>query len=128
MERQRDLQSMLERARACISQGNPTQALDLVVNVVRRTRGEAAIMQVLSEAKETAQREGYLTKEEFDELKNSLEGETDPEAIPIISESGKEQILRDAYADGSSFICKRCGALVSRKRKTSHEQLWCDAL
>jgi hypothetical protein len=122
-----ELAAMLEKAKQLINSGQPSKGLELVVDAIRKTRGENAILEVLDQAKEEARKNGYLTKEEFSELQNSLEG-TDSVQEPILSERGKTQIMRDAYADGSSFICRRCGALVAVKRKQSHDTCWCPAL
>lgn len=115
------------KAREALRKGNAFKALEHVVLAIQKTRGEGAILQVLDEAKKAAKERGYMTEEEFAELNGTLEG-ADATEEPIISERGKEQILRDAYADGSSILCKRCGALVPVKRKSNHDQFWCEAL
>ncbi|KAI5084993.1 hypothetical protein GOP47_0001162 [Adiantum capillus-veneris] len=47
------------------------------------------------------------------------------EAAPILAESGRMQVVLDASADGSSFICLQCGGLVSGHRKDEHIAYWC---
>eukprot|EP00250_Pteridium_aquilinum_P034931 c8344_g1_i1 orf=328-849(-) len=47
------------------------------------------------------------------------------EAAPILAESGRMQVVLDASADGSSFICLQCGGLVSNLRKDEHIAFWC---
>lgn len=44
----------------------------------------------------------------------------------ILAMSGRKQIMLDAFADGSSFICLQCGGLVSNLRKDEHQAYWCD--
>ena len=43
----------------------------------------------------------------------------------ILAESGRLQIVLDASADGSSFICLQCGGLVSSQRRDEHFAYWC---
>ncbi|KAG1363946.1 hypothetical protein COCNU_11G007730 [Cocos nucifera] len=43
----------------------------------------------------------------------------------ILAMSGRKQIMLDAFADGSSFVCLRCGGLVSNLRKEEHLAYWC---
>ncbi|MQM12742.1 hypothetical protein Taro_045660 [Colocasia esculenta] len=43
----------------------------------------------------------------------------------ILAESGRKQIVLDAFSDGSSFICLQCGGLVSSLRKQEHLTYWC---
>nr|CAD1817178.1 unnamed protein product [Ananas comosus var. bracteatus] len=58
-------------------------------------------------------------------------GIVDPAALldandaSILAQSGRKQIMLDAFADGSSFICLRCGGLVSSSRKDEHVAYWC---
>lgn len=43
----------------------------------------------------------------------------------ILARSGRMQIMLDAFSDGSSFICLKCGGLVSNLRKDEHLMYWC---
>lgn len=43
----------------------------------------------------------------------------------ILAELGRKQVVLDAYADGSSFVCLQCGGLVSNHRKEEHFTFWC---
>lgn len=43
----------------------------------------------------------------------------------ILAESGRRQVIFDAFADGSSFICLKCGGLFSSSRKDEHLANWC---
>ncbi|KAK8965358.1 hypothetical protein KSP40_PGU006093 [Platanthera guangdongensis] len=43
----------------------------------------------------------------------------------ILAKSGRMQIMVDAFSDGSSFICLKCGGLVSTHRKDEHFMYWC---
>lgn len=43
----------------------------------------------------------------------------------ILAETGRMQVVMDAFSDGSSFICLQCGGLVSNHRKDEHYAYWC---
>lgn len=45
----------------------------------------------------------------------------------ILAESGREQVVWDASADGSSFLCQQCGGVVSNLRRDEHFAHWCSA-
>lgn len=54
---------------------------------------------------------------------NSMEGCSN--SAPILAESGRMQVVFDAFSDGSSFICLKCGGMVSNLRKDEHIAYWC---
>ncbi|GBG73048.1 hypothetical protein CBR_g12766 [Chara braunii] len=43
---------------------------------------------------------------------------------PILAESGRLQVVRDASADNSSFTCSLCGGVLSSVRRDEHRH-WC---
>lgn len=43
----------------------------------------------------------------------------------ILSERGREDILVDAFKDGSSVVCPRCSSLIPRVRAEAHAKWWC---
>lgn len=49
----------------------------------------------------------------------------DAQGTSILAESGRMQVVLDAVSDGSSFICLKCGGLVSNHRKDEHYAYWC---
>ena len=49
----------------------------------------------------------------------------DSNETSILAETGRRQIVLDAFSDGSSFICLQCGGLVSNHRKDEHYAYWC---
>ena len=51
--------------------------------------------------------------------------EPDAHGTSILAESGRKQIVLDAFSDGSSFVCLQCGGLVSNHRKEEHYAYWC---
>ena len=46
----------------------------------------------------------------------------------ILQEIGDEDLLRQAFEDGSSVVCRRCEALVPAARWEQHRDVWCSAL
>ena len=54
--------------------------------------------------------------------------ESDVHVNSILAETGRTQIVLDAFSDGSSFICLQCGGLVSNHRKDEHYTHWCGKL
>ncbi|KAL6966141.1 hypothetical protein U1Q18_042082 [Sarracenia purpurea var. burkii] len=51
--------------------------------------------------------------------------EPDAHGTSILAETGRKQIVLDAFSDGSSFVCLQCGGLVSNHRKDEHYAYWC---
>lgn len=49
----------------------------------------------------------------------------DAHGTSILAETGRTQVVLDAFSDGSSFICLQCGGLVSNHRKDEHYAYWC---
>jgi len=49
----------------------------------------------------------------------------DANGTSILAESGRTQVVLDAVSDGSSFICLKCGGLVSNTRRDEHYTYWC---
>ncbi|CAK9177038.1 unnamed protein product [Ilex paraguariensis] len=51
--------------------------------------------------------------------------EPDAQGNSILAETGRQQIVLNAFSDGSSFVCLKCGGLVSNHRKEEHYGFWC---
>ncbi|KAJ1449921.1 hypothetical protein M885DRAFT_622112 [Pelagophyceae sp. CCMP2097] len=43
----------------------------------------------------------------------------------LVAEQGRAELLQDAFDDGSSVVCTRCGDLVSLRRWDAHKARWC---
>ena len=56
--------------------------------------------------------------------------DVDPVGSPILQErgDGSEEILVDAFEDGSSVICKLCKSLVKKNRWDAHRDIWCPSI
>lgn len=121
------VEMLLNITRSEIADNNPHQALASLLHVIRLTRGEDAILHVLDEAKRkmTADIDEAVMQSKLHEAHRIsallLEQDT------VLSESGQQHILRDAFEDGSSVLCSKCGDLVSRARWEAHTQYWCDS-
>ncbi|XVF64106.1 hypothetical protein PTKIN_Ptkin09bG0140700 [Pterospermum kingtungense] len=138
---------LLAMAHNLIDQGNPSQALQAVLMAVRTRGGDEAVFQSLYRAREV-----YRTRVQENTAVDKLASlfaecaiaEAEPskaESLPctpngpsvasdahgtsILAETGRMQIVLDAFSDGSSFICLQCGGLVSNHRKEEHYAYWC---
>lgn len=139
--------SMLSRARALLEEGKPSLALQAVLLAIRSQGGEQALIQTLNRARELYTQRSQASPS-VDELASLLaqcaiaeaqSSNTNPPQAPgsdpvmmldsdeacVLAESGRKQIILDAFADGSSFICLKCGGLFSTSRKDEHLAYWC---
>ncbi|KAF8776356.1 hypothetical protein HU200_003587 [Digitaria exilis] len=139
--------SMLSRARELLQEGKPSLALQAVLLAIRSQGGEQALIQTMNRARELyAQRlQGTPSVDELASLlaqcaiAEAQSTNTNPPQGPgsdpvemldsdeacILAVSGRKQIILDAFADGSSFICLKCGGLFSTSRKDEHLAYWC---
>ncbi|XP_022937284.1 uncharacterized protein LOC111443615 [Cucurbita moschata] len=142
------VRDLLTLARQFIDQRNPTQALQAVVMAMRTQGGDAAVFQSLHRAREMY-RTRFQETADVDQLaslfaecaiaeaqplnpeptdsNNDISGSlvVDAHGNSILAETGRMQIVMDAFSDGSSFICLQCGGLVSNHRKDEHYAYWC---
>ncbi|PIA52859.1 hypothetical protein AQUCO_01000612v1 [Aquilegia coerulea] len=141
--------SLVTMARQLINQGKPSLALQAVVMAMKSEGGDEAVFQTLHRARELY-RNKLQANAAADELASlfaecaiaeahPLKSESSPFNIggpsvaltpdahgtSILAKSGREQIMLDAFSDGSSFICLQCGGLVSNHRKDEHLAYWC---
>ncbi|KAL3840428.1 hypothetical protein ACJIZ3_025019 [Penstemon smallii] len=142
------VRNLLTMARQLIHEGKPSQALQGVVMAMKLQGGDEAVLQTLNRAREL-----YINKVQAssaaDELaslfaecaiaeaipsqpgpiqhKMDFQSSTEPDAqgTSILAETGRKQIVLDAFADGSSFVCLQCGGLVSNLRRDEHYAFWC---
>ncbi|XVE70125.1 hypothetical protein DITRI_Ditri10aG0046400 [Diplodiscus trichospermus] len=141
---------LLSMARNLIDQGKPSQALQAVVMAVRTSGGDEAVFQSLYRAREVY-RTRMQEKTAVDQLAslfaecaiaeaepskaeplpcnpNDSSVASDAHGTSILAETGRMQIVLDAFSDGSSFICLQCGGLVSNHRKEEHYAYWCGSM
>ncbi|ESQ32525.1 hypothetical protein EUTSA_v10005720mg [Eutrema salsugineum] len=139
----------LSAARRLVDQGEPSQALQAVVMAMRTQGGDEAVLQILNRTRELYKRriqetasidqlasifaECAITEAQplgHEPASTDLFGTkgtvaADARGISILEKSGRSQIMLDAFADGSSFICLQCGGLVSIHRRDEHYAYWC---
>ncbi|CAN8265807.1 unnamed protein product [Cochlearia groenlandica] len=88
---------------------------------------ECAITEAQPLGHEAATTDSFGTKETVtaDSFGTKETVTADSRGISILEKSGRSQIMLDAFADGSSFICLQCGGLVSIHRRDEHYAYWC---
>lgn len=118
------IQRLLELSRSQISAGNGQHALEAVIRAIVANSGEESVMRVLDAANNRAK----IEKER--EIRESIAKccEQLVESDSLLCEMGDEEILLDAFQDGSSVICQNCQGLISVDRAESHSKRWCPAL
>ncbi|CAH9053945.1 unnamed protein product [Cuscuta europaea] len=132
------VRNLLAMARRLIDQNMPSQALQAVVVAIRSRGGEEAVHQLLSRARELYSNKVHASAaadelaslfSEFAITPSQTEPyqhvEIDKSGTSILSETGRKQVMEDAFSDGSSFVCYQCGGLVSTLRKDEHYSFWC---
>lgn len=125
-----DIPSLLHQARVLISLGKPSDALKKIIEALQQTHDESQIFQILREAKENFELEALsdtIEKMNISKLGFSSFKEIEIESS-FVAQQGKKQILKDAYADGSTSICRRCGGLIANTRREAHQNYWCSKL
>uniref|UniRef100_A0A803NEA0 Uncharacterized protein n=1 Tax=Chenopodium quinoa TaxID=63459 RepID=A0A803NEA0_CHEQI len=93
----------LSLARQLIDQGKPSQALQAIVMAMRTKGGEEAVFYILQRARELY-RSKLQTSAEADQLASLYllsvrEMETDACGTSILAETGRKQIVLDAFSD-----------------------------
>ena len=125
-----DIEGLLDETRNCINAGERDRALSHLLSAIAITRGPENVLSVLDKAKEREERISSLQRE-HDRLVLAEAARTSQELCEnssILKENGIEEILRDAFEDGSSVVCTRCDALVKASRWEAHFNLWCPVL
>ncbi|KAG6402523.1 hypothetical protein SASPL_134719 [Salvia splendens] len=142
------IRNLLVMARKLINQGKPSQALEAVIMAMKIQGGDIAVSQGLNRAQELYRNKIQATSA-ADELASLFAEcaiaeaiplqpeishqtiseeepiEPDPQERSILAETGRRQVMLDAFSDGSSFVCLQCGGLVSNQRKEEHYAFWC---
>ncbi|KAJ9186769.1 hypothetical protein P3X46_002306 [Hevea brasiliensis] len=139
------VKEMLTLARQLINEGKPSQALQAVVVAIRTKGGDEAVFQSLNHARELYRNRlqentaidqlaavfaecaiAEVQPSEVEPLPLNVGGPSlDVHANSILADTGRMQIVLDAFSDGSNFICLQCGGLVSNHRRDEHYAYWC---
>jgi hypothetical protein len=107
------------------------EALRLVTDVLRAQGGEQAVFAALRTARENQQRVQMAAERPGQNWVLAVPNGTAEELKTqdaVLAASGRERVILDAAADGSSTMCPACGALVGRSRWHAHAEFWCPAL
>lgn len=123
-----EIGAALGHVRALMESDRPHDAFQVLLHVLKAVhpRGEAGILDVLDTAKGLLTRQRQLDSvTEIDESLAMLRQVM--ERGSVLGDGGDVNILRDAFIDGSSVICKACGDLVKKERYEAHAKWWCPA-
>jgi len=121
---------LLGRSRSSIADGDKDDALAALLHAIRLTAGEASILGILDEAKKRVDEE-FARRDHKADVKNARDALSElleRAQESIIGERGDNDILHDAFVDGSSVVCSKCGSLIKRDRADAHMRRWCPAL
>ena len=132
---QADAPASAEAAHAdALASAEATHACALAAAKLSSGGDETAMRNSLDAAKATAEvqrrREREirpdLTEEEASELAAARAVCDDMlDRSSIVGDRGDNDLLQDAFQDGSSVVCVRCGDLVARTRWDAHRTTWC---
>lgn len=93
----------------------------------RLIAGEAGILDVLDAAKRRSEsRFSAEVDKQTDVARRMVQDLLQQNTL--LMETGDEDILRQAFEDGSSVVCRRCQALVAASRWEQHRDMWCSAI
>jgi hypothetical protein len=133
------VQQLLQFSRESINSGDKDGALEALIRAITLTRGPDAVMEVLSRGRDMVDQadrarrqaevqnqqqslrmERQLQERALREAIDMCESLMNSDCILTERDDGSEEILRDAFQDGSSVVCKMCGGLVKRERWDQH--------
>lgn len=126
------VRQLLDKSYNCVFNGEKEAALASVINAIILLKGESAVLGIIDQVKDNMRKridDMYNEESRGIDLKTALKMCDDLlQQDTILSERGDEDILVDAFQDGSSVICKRCNALIPVNRSEAHQLYWCDAI
>ena len=119
---------LLDHTRSKISEGCKDDALASLLHAIRISSGEESIIRILDQAKKRVD-DDYALRDHSSAVTSAMNAiKSMLEQDSFLSERGEEDILRDAFQDGSSIICQKCGGLVPQTRWEVHQNKWCPSL
>jgi hypothetical protein len=139
--------ALIAEARRKVEGGNATDALKAVLMAVARKRGGETALSMLDDAKaaadaavssssSSARSPAHLVADDIAAEMASMNvtdddvgggGSAEPHRS-ILDAGGRNDIIVDAYNDGSSSLCPHCNGLYKRTRLRKHIDAWCPAL
>lgn len=127
------VEQLLAKTRKNIINENPSEALSALLEAVRLTQGEDAVTEILDKTKMnmpdlTDVEHAVVNEEDMVVAARKMSAYLQNDEKSILFEISRTDILRDAFEDGSSVVCKACGSLIPRARADNHSKFWCDAV
>jgi hypothetical protein len=124
----KDMELIINAAKDLIHQGKTNDAFAVLLHAIKLTRGEDAILEVLDSVKQrheidllSKDVDAVNLREVYKVMDELMEADT------LLKEQGCENILTEAFEDGSSVVCRNCGGLIAKTRWSDHVMYWCDA-
>ena len=118
---------LLKQARSNIEDSSPNDALAALLHAIRLTQGEEAIVGILDQAKAKADEEQQIYNEnDHLEIARRMSILLTKDESTVLYERGDENLLKEAFEDGSSVVCAACNSLVPRERFLQHQLYWCE--
>ena len=119
---------LLDHTRSKIAEGSKDDALAALLHAIRISSGEDSIIRILDLAKRKVDDDFTLRDQSIAVQRATAAIKAMLDQNSFLSERGQDDILRDAFEDGSSIICQLCGGLVSQSRWEAHKKSWCPSL
>lgn len=117
------VEMLIQISREKLTAGKTLDAFSAILQAIKLTRGENAIMEILENAKKKVVLCDELTSDNLDEaFETSIALQLQN---TFLRDQGNEDILKDAFEDGSSVVCRQCGGLISVARWSAHKEFWC---
>lgn len=115
------IQALIEQTRNHIADGSGKDALETLIRAIVANTGEASVIPLLAQLNQDMSRQRELQL--YQQMENLLHHLQHDESI--LQEYGDEDILIDAFQDGSSVICQKCQGLIKVDRAEEHAKYWC---
>jgi len=120
-----EVQAHINNAKNAYEGGDMERALQSIFQALTLNSGEdiakSTLMRLRAELTEAES-----THESPMDRAVRISSELVADSSTILSERGESGILKDAFEDGSSYVCTTCGGLVSFDRIDAHRKFWCE--
>eukprot|EP00298_Acanthocystis_sp_HF-20_P004031 c14379_g1_i1.p1 GENE.c14379_g1_i1~~c14379_g1_i1.p1 ORF type:complete len:131 (+),score=65.45 c14379_g1_i1:36-428(+) len=121
-----ELKKELHEVRELLAGGDPSTAFQQLCLMIEKNQGSSSVIAMIEAAKrEMEAKEGLIVnpQERLNQARQVLSSLQNQESL--LGDQGRENVLVDAFKDGSSVVCTSCGSLVSCERWIAHKSLWC---
>lgn len=120
-----EIRRLIASAKDNYAAHNLTESLSALLSALTLNSGEDAAKEALEKITTEVGSERVLSPEEQYQRAMKIIDELVQDDTTLLYEQGNEDILRQAFEDGSSLVCTNCGGLVPRDRWQQHQQYWC---